>query len=107
MGSALLVVPAALRPLARTTASEPLTRDLQCKFEPLVVAPATDDSRDVDMKALIQDRYGSPEVLRLQDFATPKPSADEVLVRVQAAGVDRGVWHLVGGTPYIARLAPR
>lgn len=57
------------------------------------------------MKAVTQDRYGPPEVLRLDDLPPPTPRPDEVLVRVRAAGVDRGVWHVVGGTPYVARLA--
>jgi NADPH:quinone reductase-like Zn-dependent oxidoreductase len=44
-------------------------------------------------------------VLRLEDVAAPAPGPGEVLVRVRAAGVDRGVWHLVTGLPYVARLA--
>ena len=57
------------------------------------------------MKAIVQHTYGEPDVLRLQDIDEPSPAADEVLVRVHAAGVDRGVWHLVTGTPYPVRLA--
>ena len=57
------------------------------------------------MKAIVQHTYGEPDVLRLQDVDDPSPAADEVLVRVHAAGVDRGVWHLVTGTPYPVRLA--
>ena len=57
------------------------------------------------MKAIVQHTYGEPDALRLQDVDDPLPAADEVLVRVHAAGVDRGVWHLVTGTPYPVRLA--
>lgn len=57
------------------------------------------------MKAIVQDTYGSTDVLRLDDIDVPEPGAGEVLVRVRAAGVDRGVWHLMTGEPYLARLA--
>lgn len=57
------------------------------------------------MKAIVQDAYGSPNVLKLADINKPEPGDNEVLVRVQAAGVDRGVWHLMTGLPYLARLA--
>ncbi|MEV7096416.1 NAD(P)-dependent alcohol dehydrogenase [Amycolatopsis sp. NPDC051045] len=56
------------------------------------------------MKALVQDRYGSPAVLGLADLARPVPGAGEVVVRVRAAGVDPGVWHLTTGQPYLLRL---
>ncbi len=57
------------------------------------------------MKAIVQDAYGSPNVLELADINKPEPGDNEVLVRVHAAGVDRGVWHLMTGLPYLARLA--
>ena len=57
------------------------------------------------MKAIVQDTYGSTDVLRLRDIDQPEIAADEVLVRVHAAGVDRGVWHLMTGMPYPIRLA--
>lgn len=57
------------------------------------------------MKAIVQDAYGSPNVLKLADINKPGPGDNEVLVRVHAAGVDRGVWHLMTGLPYLARLA--
>jgi NADPH:quinone reductase-like Zn-dependent oxidoreductase len=56
------------------------------------------------MKAIVQDRYGSPDVLELRDIDKPRIEVDEVLVRVRAAGVDRGVWHLMTGLPYFLRL---
>ena len=57
------------------------------------------------MKAVVRDRYGSADVLELRDIETPEIVGDEVLVRVHAAGVDRGVWHVMTGLPYPIRLA--
>jgi NADPH:quinone reductase-like Zn-dependent oxidoreductase len=57
------------------------------------------------MKAIIQDSYGSADVLELRNVDKPQIAAGEVLVRVRAAGVDRGVWHLMTGLPYPVRLA--
>lgn len=56
------------------------------------------------MKAVVQDRYGPPEALEFTDIDTPSIGPDEVLVRVRAAGIDMGVWHLTAGVPYIVRL---
>jgi NADPH:quinone reductase-like Zn-dependent oxidoreductase len=57
------------------------------------------------VKAIIRDAYGSTKVLRLADIDKPIPGEADVLVRVHAAGVDQGVWHLMTGTPYAMRLA--
>src|SRR3989442_1719855 len=57
------------------------------------------------MKAIVQDTYGSPDVLELREIDTPVVGDDEVLVRVHAAGVDQGVWHLMAGLPYLMRIA--
>jgi NADPH:quinone reductase-like Zn-dependent oxidoreductase len=57
------------------------------------------------MKAIVQDTYGSADGLKLRDIDTPEIAEDEVLVRVHAAGVDRGVWHVMTGLPYPIRLA--
>lgn len=57
------------------------------------------------MRAVVQDAYGEADVLRSDRTARPAPGPSEVLVRVQAAGVDRGVWHLMAGKPYAVRLA--
>jgi NADPH:quinone reductase-like Zn-dependent oxidoreductase len=57
------------------------------------------------MQAIVQDSYGSAEVLELRNIDKPLPGDDEVLVRVRAAGVDRGVWHLMTGLPYLLRVA--
>src|SRR5207244_13474953 len=57
------------------------------------------------MKAIVRDAYGSAGVLRLAEIDKPVAGEGEVLVRVHAAGVDQGVWHLLTGTPYAMRLA--
>jgi NADPH:quinone reductase-like Zn-dependent oxidoreductase len=56
------------------------------------------------MKAMIQHVYGPPDVLQFEDIDVPDVGDGEVLVRVQAAGVDAGVWHLMTGKPYLLRL---
>lgn len=56
------------------------------------------------MKAIVYDRYGPAEVLRPADIAKATPGDDEVLVRVHAAGVDYGVWHLMTGLPLPVRV---
>jgi NADPH:quinone reductase-like Zn-dependent oxidoreductase len=58
------------------------------------------------MKAIVQDRYGSAEVLRLRDIDKPIVGDHDVLVRVRAAAVNPGDWAIMSGLPYIARPAP-
>lgn len=55
------------------------------------------------MHAIVQHRYGGPEQLIPGTMETPKPGPKEVLIRVRAAGIDRGVWHLMTGTPLAVR----
>jgi NADPH:quinone reductase-like Zn-dependent oxidoreductase len=57
------------------------------------------------MKAIVQGRYGSPDVLELRDVEKPVPGENEVLVRVRAAAVNIGNWHLLRGIPYAMRPA--
>lgn len=57
------------------------------------------------MRAIVQERYGSPDVLELRDIDVPEPGDGEVLLRVQAASVFIGDWHIMTGTPYAGRLA--
>ena len=61
-------------------------------------------AREEMMKAIVQSRYGSPDVLRLEEIAKPVVKDDEVLVRVRAAAVNIGDWHLLRGVPYVMRL---
>ncbi len=56
------------------------------------------------MRAIVQDRYGPPDVLELREVAKPEVGPRDVLVRVRAAGVDPGAWHLMTGLPYLIRL---
>src|SRR5690348_1277521 len=59
----------------------------------------------VVMQAIVQNGYGPADVLRVAQVARPAIAADEVLVQVRAAGVDRGVLALMAGQPYAVRLA--
>ena len=56
------------------------------------------------MKAIIQTRYGSPDVLQFTDVDKPVAKDDEVLVHVHAAAINIGDWHLLRGMPYVVRL---
>jgi NADPH:quinone reductase-like Zn-dependent oxidoreductase len=56
------------------------------------------------MRAVVQDSYGTADVLHLEQIDRPAPASDEVLVRVHAAGLDRGTWHLMTGRPYLMRI---
>lgn len=58
----------------------------------------------MNMQAIIQTGYGSADVLQLGTLARPRPKDDEVLVRVHAAALDRGTWHLMTGRPYLMRV---
>ncbi|HEU5108749.1 MAG TPA: NAD(P)-dependent alcohol dehydrogenase, partial [Micromonosporaceae bacterium] len=57
------------------------------------------------MRAIVQDRYGSADVLELGELAVPAPVAGEVRVRVRAASVNAADWHIMRGDPYVARFA--
>ena len=56
------------------------------------------------MKAIVQDTYGGTEVLALREIDKPAIADDQVLVAVEAAGVDQGVWHVMSGLPYMVRI---
>ena len=68
---------------------------------PEVILPIGDHTR---MKAIVQERYGSPDVLQLKEVERPTPRGNEVLVRVHAASVNAGDWHLLRGKPFLMRL---
>ncbi|WP_231728461.1 NAD(P)-dependent alcohol dehydrogenase [Arthrobacter sp. EPSL27] len=59
---------------------------------------------DDTMRAIVQEAYGSVDVLRPGRTARPNIADNEVLVRVHAAGMDRGTWHLMTGRPYLMRI---
>ena len=66
-------------------------------------AHAEPDERS--MLAVVQHRYGASDVLELREIPRPILGDHEVLLRVAAAGIDRGVWHLMTGRPYLTRVA--
>jgi NADPH:quinone reductase-like Zn-dependent oxidoreductase len=84
----------------------------------LMAMPIAEDLRDVlnrspiepdrsgTMQAIVQDQYGEAlDVLRLEAVDRPAIGDNDVLLRVHAAGVDRGVWHVMAGLPYPVRVA--
>jgi NADPH:quinone reductase-like Zn-dependent oxidoreductase len=66
--------------------------------------PRRVQERRIGMKAIVQDEYGSADVLRLEDVETPVAGRGEVLIRVIAASAFIGDWHVMTGTPYAIRL---
>ena len=56
------------------------------------------------MRAIVQDTYGCADVLRIAQIPRPKVADNQMLIRVHAAGLDRGTWHLMTGKPYLQRL---
>jgi hypothetical protein len=56
------------------------------------------------VKAIVQDRFGPPDVLRLSDTGLPEAGPDDVLVRVHAAALNPADWHILRGDPLVARL---
>ena len=57
------------------------------------------------MRAIVQDRYGSADAMRLGEIDRPAVRDGRVVIRVRAAGVDRSVWHFMTGRPYLMRVA--
>ncbi len=58
------------------------------------------------MKAIVQDEYGEAgDILRFEEIDRPQIADNEVLVRVHAASVDAGTWHIMAGLPYPIRVA--
>lgn len=56
------------------------------------------------MRAIVQDGYGTTDVFRHRQTPVPGIAEDEVLIKVRAAGLDRGTWHLMAGRPYLLRV---
>ena len=56
------------------------------------------------MKAIVQERFGPPDVLQLVDIDLPEVGASDVLVRVHAAALNPYDWHIMRGDPLVARL---
>ena len=57
------------------------------------------------MRAIVQDSYGTADVLHPAELDVPTPGPRDVLIQVRAAGLDKGTWHLMTGTPHLVRLA--
>jgi NADPH:quinone reductase-like Zn-dependent oxidoreductase len=68
-----------------------------------ITAHPTEQDTGQTMRAIVQEAYGA-DVLRLGQAARPSIGDDEVLVRVGAAGLDRGTWHMMTGRPYLMRV---
>jgi len=87
-------------------------RDLATSALPLdtnelgTLGAASVSAAAVRMRAIVHRRYGSPDVLACGEVQRPRPAADEVLVRVHAAGASIGDHHVVTGKPYVIRLSP-
>jgi NADPH:quinone reductase-like Zn-dependent oxidoreductase len=58
------------------------------------------------VKAIVYSKYGSPDVLRLQEVPKPAPKDDEVLIRIHAASINSRDWRLMRATPFFSRLVP-
>ncbi len=56
------------------------------------------------MRAIVQDAYGTADAWQLTDIPTPEVAPGDVLMRVHAAGLDRGTWHSMTGRPYLMRI---
>jgi NADPH:quinone reductase-like Zn-dependent oxidoreductase len=56
------------------------------------------------VKALVQHRFGPPDVLQLADTGLPEVGPDDVLVRVHAAALNPADWHILRGDPLVARF---
>ncbi|MFE4834919.1 NAD(P)-dependent alcohol dehydrogenase [Arthrobacter sp. NPDC056691] len=72
--------------------------------DPTSAKSADNASTAHTMQAILQDGYGTVDVLRRGQMALPDIAENEVLVRVHAAGMDRGTWHVMAGRPYLMRI---
>lgn len=66
-------------------------------------AASTERGEPATMTAAVQRHYAGPEDIHLDSVAVPQPREGEVLIEIHAAGVDRGVWHLATGRPFVMR----
>ena len=71
---------------------------------PAATAQPSRTQKETEMKAVIQDRYGSAEVLRVDEVDRPVPGEGQLLLRVKAAGLNYADWHMMTGEPTIMRL---
>jgi NADPH:quinone reductase-like Zn-dependent oxidoreductase len=66
--------------------------------------PRDGKRKDAQMKAVVYEKFGPPEVLQLKEVEKPTPKANEVLVKVHAASVNSWDWELLRGKPFVNRL---
>lgn len=78
--------------------------DIQQRHEPRTTSSTDTAAQRTTMQAIVQRSYGSTDVLQFGSTDIPEIGSGEVLVRVRAAGLDRGTWHLMTGTPYLMRV---
>jgi NADPH:quinone reductase-like Zn-dependent oxidoreductase len=88
----------------KTTAAVPSIATIAADERGNGSAPTTSERRGDVMRAIVQESYGGAAVLRLAEVDTPDITANEVLVKVRAAGMDRGTWHSMSGKPYLMRI---
>lgn len=101
------LLPAGLDPCLRTTDSDHRSPESETPMDQPTVGPgpgSDPDATRATMRAVVQDRYGSLEVLTPAVIDRPEPGEHDVLMRVRAAGLDRGTWHLMTGQPYLMRV---
>jgi NADPH:quinone reductase-like Zn-dependent oxidoreductase len=91
-----------IEPLDTATSTRSEAHDVGRAKEPAPTTPGL-----ASMRAIVQDEYGAAaeDVLRLEQVARPTIGDADVLLRVRAASVDRGTWHLMAGLPYPIRVA--
>ena len=65
---------------------------------------ADEPAQATTMKAIVRERYGSPDVLELKDIEKPLVDDDSVLVHVRAASINAYDWHMMRGSPYLVRM---
>ena len=68
------------------------------------ITPTAVAALPATMRAIVQPRYGGPDILTVDEIPVPAIRTDEVLLRVEAAGIDRGTEHLLHGKPLLARF---
>jgi NADPH:quinone reductase-like Zn-dependent oxidoreductase len=70
-----------------------------------IISKAQQSADAETMRAVVRLRYGGARVIEIEQILRTRIAADQVLLRVEAAGLDRGAWHLMTGRPYLLRLA--
>lgn len=68
------------------------------------MATANQGKKDTHMKAIVYHKYGSPDVLKLEEIEKPAPQDNEVLIKILAASAAAGDWHLLRAQPFLMRF---